>query len=155
MKDIINQTYQLLIKNGKTIAVAESCTGGLVADLLTRLPGSSRYFILGIVAYSNKAKEDILKIPRSLIAKKGAVSKPIAQKMSGSIRKQSGVDFGIGITGIAGPAGGSPQKPVGTVFISISGPHKKVCKKFRFTGSRNNIRKQAALKALELLNGLM
>lgn len=155
MEPLINQIHRLLIKNRKTIAVAESCTGGLLSNLLTPLPGSSQYFILGVVAYSNKAKEGILKIPHSLITKKGAVSKAAANRMAESIRKLTKTDFGIGVTGIAGPTGGTLQKPVGTVFIAIDSKNKKICKKFHFTGNRISIRKQAALKALKLLKNFL
>ncbi len=151
MKPVINQIHKLLLKNKKTIGLAESCTGGLLSSLLTSLPGSSKYFILGLTVYSNKAKSKILNIPASLISKKGAVSQEVAGKMSRSIRKLSGADFGIGLTGIAGPGGATADKPVGTVFISLEAKKRKICRRFRFRGSRRGIRKAAALKALELL----
>lgn len=155
MEKIVNQIYKLLIKRRKNIAVAESCTAGLLSNLLTQIPGSSQYFILGVVAYSNKAKEIILRVPSAFIAKHGAVSKEVASLMAGGIRKIAKTDFGIGITGIAGPTGGTPQKPVGMVFIAIDSKNKKLNKKFRFSGTRLTIRKKAALKALELLRGLI
>lgn len=151
MELIVNQVHKSLIKTKRTIAVAESCTGGLISYLLTQMSGSSQYFILGVVTYSNQAKTNILHIPETLIAKKGAVSREVAQKMAQSIRKLAKADFGIGITGIAGPAGGTPQEPIGTVFIAIDTKARKICKKFRFPGSRAVVRKKAALKALELL----
>ncbi len=154
MKAIINQIHRLLIKNKKTVAAAESCTGGLLSNLLTRLPGSSKYFVLGAVVYSNKAKQNILKIPAHLIAQKGAVSKDVAESLAKSVRSLAKTDFGIGITGIAGPGGGSKEKPVGTVFIAIASKNKKICKKFNFTGTRPSIRQKSALKALELLKTL-
>lgn len=152
MEHIVNQIHKTLIKNKKTIAVAESCTGGLLSNLLTQISGSSKYFILGIAAYSNRVKEDILKIPGQLIAKKGAVSQESAKRMALSVRELAKTDFGIGITGIAGPTGATPKKPIGTVFIAIDGEDRKICKKFHFTGNRAGVRKKAALKALELLN---
>lgn len=155
MERIINQAHKLLIKKQKTIAVAESCTGGLLSNFLTQIPGSSQYFILGVVAYSNKAKEIILRVPSAFIAKHGAVSKEVASLMAGGIRKIAKTDFGIGITGIAGPSGGTPQKPVGTVFIALDSKNKNISKKFYFSGSRLTVRKKAALKALELLRGLI
>jgi len=151
MQDIIRQVHKLLLKKQKTIAVAESCTGGLLSNLLTQISGSSRYFILGIAAYSNTAKQTILKIPADIIAKKGAVSEEVACALARSVRKLGKTDFAIGITGIAGPAGGTIKKPVGIVFIAISSKKKNLCKKFHFKGSRLMIRKTAALKALELL----
>lgn len=155
MNRIITQIHKVLIKTKKTVAVAESCTGGLLSNLLTQLSGSSRYFILGIVAYSNQAKENILKIPAGLISKKGAVSKEAACALAQSARKLGKTDFGIGITGIAGPAGGSVDKPAGTVFIAVSGKNKTRCEKFRFKASRIKVRKMAALKSLRLLIKLL
>ncbi|MFH1888627.1 MAG: CinA family protein [Candidatus Omnitrophota bacterium] len=151
MEPVINKIHEFLLKNKKTIAVAESCTGGVLSGMLTKTPGSSGYFILGIVAYSNAAKEKILKIPHRLIAKKGAVSREVAEGLAHSIRKLSGADFGIGITGIAGPAGGSKEKPVGTVFIAVESKNRKICQQFNFTGTRSAIRKKSALKTLGLL----
>lgn len=151
MKDTVAKINRLLIKKEKIIAVAESCTGGELSDLLTQISGSSQYFILGVIAYSNKAKETILKIPHSVILKKGAVSREVAKMMARSIRKLAKADFGIGITGIAGPAGATPHKPKGTVFIAIDSRTEKTCKKFRFTGDRLTVRRMAALKALKLL----
>jgi len=151
MEHIVNQIHKFLIKNKKTISVAESCTGGILSSLLTKLSGSSRYFYLGIVSYSNKAKEDILKIPGFVIEKNGAVSSRVAGLMASQVRKIVKTDFGIGITGIAGPTGQTQQKPVGTVFIAINSKRRKICKKFNFKGGRETIRKKAALKSLELL----
>ena len=151
VEPVINQIHKLLIKNRKTIAVAESCTGGLLSYLLTSISGSSKYFLLGLVVYSNKSKTSILRIPGATIAKKGAVSKEVARLMSQGVRKLAKTEFGIGVTGIAGPTAGRVHKPVGTVFISVDGEKQKICRKFRFRGSRNMIRKAAALKALELL----
>ncbi len=155
METNINQIHKLLVKNKKTIAVAESCTGGLLSKLLTQTPGSSGYFKLGVVAYSNQAKENILKVPANIIVKKGAVSKDVAKLLAKSVRLLASTDLGIGTTGIAGPTGGSKEKPVGTVFIAIDAKNNRICKKFTFTGSRTTIRKKAALKALELLNRLV
>ncbi|MBU1905677.1 MAG: CinA family protein [Candidatus Omnitrophica bacterium] len=145
------ELHRKLIKNQLSVAVAESCSGGLLSKLLTDHSGSSQYFILGVVCYSNKAKESILKIPYALIRKNGAVSKSVAGKMAQNVRRFAKTEFGIGITGIAGPTGGTPAKPVGTVFIAIASKNKTICKKFHFKGTRNSIRKQSCLKALELL----
>jgi nicotinamide-nucleotide amidase len=155
MEAIVEQIHKSLLKKRKTIAVAESCTGGLLSSLLTKKAGSSEYFIGGVVAYSNKAKVDALKIPRSVIVKNGAVSGPVVKLMAQRIRKLAKTDFGIGITGIAGPAGGTPRKPVGTVFIAVDSKDKRISGKFHFTGSRNAIRKKTALKSLELLKRLL
>lgn len=152
MEGIIYQTHKLLIDNGKTLAVAESCTGGLASKLLTDLPGSSKYFILGVTAYNNKVKNRLLGIPMQLLRKKGAVSEEVALKLAANVKRLAKADIGIGTTGIAGPSGGSPDKPVGTVYIAAASAKRTVCKKLRLRGSRAAIRKQAALKALELLS---
>ena len=155
MEHIVNQIHLLLMKKQKTVAVSESCTGGLLSKLLTDISGSSKYFILGLVAYSNKSKENILKISSSVINKQGAVSKIVAAAMAKSIKKIAKTDFGIGITGIAGPTGGTPEKPIGTVFIAVDSKNKKICKRFLFHGNRNTVRRKTALKSLELLKGLL
>ena len=155
MEPIINQIHKLLIKNKKTLAEAESCTGGLLSYLLTSISGSSKYFVLGVVVYSNKSKTSILNIPFSTITQKGAVSKEVAERMSRAVRKLAKTDFGIGITGIAGPGGGTIHNPVGTVFISVNSKKQKICQEFRFQASRKHIQKAAALKALQLLKRLI
>jgi nicotinamide-nucleotide amidase len=155
MQDIIIKIHRSLIKTRKTIAVAESCTGGVLSSILTQIPGSSAYFILGLVTYSNRAKTSMLGIPNYLITQKGAVSKEVAEKMAQSVKKLAKTDFGIGLTGIAGPTGGTRQKPVGTVFIAVVSKNKNVCKKFLFKGSRSVIRKKTASKSLEILSTLI
>ena len=155
MQNLIKQTHIRLLESGKTIATAESCTAGLLSSLLTQLPGSSQYFILGIATYSNTAKENILKIPATIIRKKGAVSKEVALLMAQNIRKLARTNFGLSITGIAGPSGGTSQKPIGTVFIALSSKNKNTCKKFVFKGNRDSVRKQASLKALQLLKSFL
>lgn len=147
----IRKIHNLLLKNKLTVAVAESCTGGLLSGLLTDLSGSSKYFKLGTVTYSNNAKEKILKIPHHLIAKHGAVSPQIAKLMAINIRKIADTDFGLGVTGIAGPTGATYKKAVGTVFIALSKNNKTLVEKFNFRGKRNQVRKQASLAALGLL----
>lgn len=151
MKDIIYQVHKSLLKNRKTVSTAESCTGGLLSTYLTQISGSSQYFIAGVVPYCNKIKEKVLKIPPSIIAKNGAVSQETALTMARNIRKIAETDFGISITGIAGPTGATSKKKVGTVFIALDTKNSKICKKFIFKGKRLAIKKKAALKALELL----
>jgi nicotinamide-nucleotide amidase len=150
-QDIISQVHTSLIRNKKTLSVAESCTGGLLSSLLTELSGSSKYFTLGIVTYSNKTKEKILGIPLSILASKGAASEDVAKLMAQKVRRLAKTDFGIGITGIAGPTGGTSTKPVGTVFIAIASKNKTICKKFHFSGTRSSIRNKSALAAIKLL----
>lgn len=150
MNKLIRKIHNFLLKNNKTIAVAESCTGGIISSSLTQLSGSSKYFILGAVTYSNKAKENILKIPHKIITKNSAVSEAVALLMAKNIRRIAKSDFGIAVTGIAGPTGGSPQKPIGTVFIAVSNKNKTICKGFKLNGKRSQIRKKSASEALKL-----
>lgn len=134
-----------------TLSLAESCTGGLLANRLTNIPGSSKVFLLGIIAYANSAKCRLLKIPEKIIQDYGAVSRPTARLMAESARRLGGSDLGIGITGIAGPGGAAKNKPVGTVFIAVSSSRKTLVKKFLFSGNRLRIKKQAANKAIQML----
>jgi nicotinamide-nucleotide amidase len=134
---------QGLARQHKTIATAESCTGGLLAELITDIPGASRYFLQGLVTYSNIAKIKELGVPAELLEKYGAVSEEVASVMSRGMRKTAGTDFAIGITGIAGPSGGSEQKPVGLVYISLDCGHG--CETERF------IRLRAAQTALNMV----
>ncbi len=135
----------------KTIAIAESCTGGTLAKLLTDIPGASRYFTYGWVTYSNAAKVKELGVEADLIEKDGAVSYRIAEAMARGARKRAGTDFAIGITGIAGPSGGSEQKPVGLVYISVDSDNGCETKRFIFAHSRDFIRLQTAQTALNML----
>ena len=151
MQPLISHIHSRLIKKALTIAVAESSSGGLLAKTLTDISGSSNYFILGIVAYNNSAKKSILKIPAKVISLKGAVSEEVARRMAQGVRKIAKSDIGIGITGIAGPTGGTAAKPAGTVFIAIDTKTKSLSRKFCFRGSRSSVRKKSVTKALELL----
>ncbi|MCG8431868.1 MAG: CinA family protein [Candidatus Omnitrophica bacterium] len=147
----MRRIHTILTERGRTVAVAESCTGGLISASLTAQPGSSAFFLRGIIAYSNQSKEELLGIPRSLLRKAGAVSDTVARKMAQNIREQAGADRGIGVTGIAGPSGGTKDKPVGTVYIAVSSPDKTVCKRFSFRGTRRRIRQEAARRSLVML----
>lgn len=148
---ILKQIHKKLLKKEKTVAVAESCTGGQLCSLLTSLPGSSGYFLLGAVTYSNKSKETILNIPGKIIGRYGAVSRQVAILMAQNIRKKTHADFGLSITGIAGPAGAATTKPVGTVFIALASKNKTLCRLFLLHGTRENIRKKSTQEALRLL----
>ncbi|MFA5093039.1 MAG: CinA family protein [Candidatus Omnitrophota bacterium] len=147
----LQQIHKKLLSNQKTISTAESCTAGLLSHLLTSISGSSGYFLLGVTSYSNQSKEKILKIPARTIIKYGAVSSQVAILMAENIRKIMHADFGLSITGIAGPFGATKNKPVGTVFIGLSAKNKNSCHKFLFSGSRQIIRKKSAQEALRLL----
>lgn len=141
----------LLHKSNKTVAVAESCTGGLVSDKLTNIPGISEFFLGGVVAYSNKMKVDILDVPEELILKHGAVSPQVAKAMAEGIQKRALSDIGVGITGIAGPAGETKEKPVGLVYIAAVGNGFAEVKECRFRGSRIDIKNFSANTALNML----
>ena len=141
----------LLFKKKKTIAIAESCTGGLVSNLLTNTPGSSKYFKEGIIAYSNESKVKELDIPLDIMKKYGAVSPQVAAKMAMVIRKKANVDIGIGITGIAGPAGATKSKPVGLIYIALVTKKKTICQQSNFLGTRTEIKYQTAQAALDML----
>lgn len=145
----------LLRKKHKTLSIAESCTGGLLSHRITNIPGSSDYFKLGIIAYANEFKNKLLNIPEIIIQAKGAVSKEVALLMAKNIRRLAKTDFGIGITGIAGPSGATKNKPVGLVYIAVSSSRKSIVKKFNFKGSRIEVKMQAAIHALKLLTKLL
>jgi nicotinamide-nucleotide amidase len=140
-----------LVMRQKTVAVAESCTGGMVSERLTRTPGSSGFFLGAAVCYSNELKNKIAGVPMTLIEEHGAVSKPVAQSMAEGIRKRSGASIGLGVTGIAGPSGGTPEKPVGLVFIALADERGAQIREFRFPGSRERVRLLASQAALEMI----
>ena len=140
----------LLRARGWWVAFAESCSGGLATSRMTDIPGSSDYVERSIVAYSNRAKVELLDVPESLIAEHGAVSEPVAAAMAAGIRKRTGVNIGVGITGIAGPGGGSEQKPVGTVCIAVDGIDSKV-RTFKFPGGREMVKAMSANWAIDML----
>jgi nicotinamide-nucleotide amidase len=140
----------LLRARGWWVALAESCTGGLATSRLTDVPGSSDYVERAVVAYSNRAKIELLDVPEALIREHGAVSEPVALAMAAGIRRRTGVDAGIGITGIAGPGGGTEHKPVGTVCIAVDTGQPKV-RTFRFPGSREMVKALSANWAIDML----
>jgi nicotinamide-nucleotide amidase len=142
---------QLLRGRGATLAVAESCTGGLLASRLTDIPGSSDYFERGVVAYSTDAKEEILAVPPQLLRDFGAVSLEVARAMADGARRLSGTSFGLAITGIAGPTGGTPEKPVGLACIALAWEGGHVEREYRLHGGRELIKYRASQMALELL----
>ena len=145
----------LLRERGFTIAVAESCTGGLLTSRLTDVPGSSDYVELGVVCYSNRSKTVLAGVPESLIAEHGAVSEPVAQALAEGIRSRAGTDVGVGITGIAGPGGGTPDKPVGTVAVAVALDEEVRVRTFQFFGGREMVKFQAAQSALNLTRLLL
>ena len=142
---------RLLGERGLTLCTAESCTGGLIAERLTEISGSSKYFLGGAVTYSNEMKTDLLGVPERLFGEVGAVSSEVAQAMAEGIRERTGADYGISVTGIAGPTGGTAEKPVGLVYIGIADLTGTQVKELRLSGAREHIRDRTAKHALNLL----
>jgi nicotinamide-nucleotide amidase len=140
---------RVLTENRATIAVAESCTGGTLSERLTNVPGSSSYFLGGVICYSNELKISLVGVPQSLIESKGAVSSEVALALADGIRRRTGATLGIGVTGVAGPGGGTPEKPVGLVHIGLADEHGPRERAYRFPGDRERIRQFAAQSALD------
>jgi nicotinamide-nucleotide amidase len=150
--DIVADT---LLERGLTIATAESCTAGLLAGRLTDRAGSSEYVLGGLVVYSNEAKHDLAGVPAKLIERVGAVSAEVASALAAGARERLGADLGVGITGIAGPDGGTPDKPVGTVHFCASTAERSVDRKVRVPGSRADVRTRSVTIALHLVRSLL
>ncbi|MBP7050086.1 MAG: competence/damage-inducible protein A [Phycisphaerae bacterium] len=144
-----------LARTGRTLAVAESCTGGLLASLITDVPGSSRYFTCGWITYSNAAKHSELMVPQEMLDKQGAVSEQVACAMARGARQRSGADYAIAITGIAGPGGGSEQKPVGLVYIAVDSRDGAETSRHLFSSDRSSVRLRAAQTALNMLRRML
>jgi nicotinamide-nucleotide amidase len=142
---------ELLRRKGLTLSLAESCTGGLVAKLVTDVAGSSEYFLEGAVTYADAAKIRVLGVPPALLAAHGAVSSEMAMAMATGMRNNSGSDIALAVTGIAGPGGGSVEKPVGTVFIALATAAGCRVQGYRFSGSRDEVRNITAFTAMDWL----
>ena len=143
---------RLLTKRNQTLATAESCTGGLIAHRVTNVPGASQIFVAGYVCYANRAKIGMLNVDRNLIEKHGAVSEPVARSLAEHVRVCAGSDYALATTGIAGPTGGSAEKPVGTVYVGLaSAESETIAKKFFFSTDRETFKQLAAQSALDLL----
>ncbi|HVN78873.1 MAG TPA: nicotinamide-nucleotide amidohydrolase family protein, partial [Terriglobia bacterium] len=140
-----------LVMRQMTVAVAESCTGGLISQRFTSVPGSSNYFLCGVSCYSNRSKVELIGIPPLLVEMGGVVSSDVAKALAEGIRLKSGASIGIGVTGIAGPSGGSVEKPVGLVYIALATEVGIECQEFRFVGDRNRIRYWASQAALDMI----
>jgi len=136
---------------GKTLAIAESCTGGLIASRITDIPGASDYFLAGYVVYSNAAKTRLLGVSEEVIAQYGAVSEECAKAMAEGARRDSGADYALATTGIAGPTGGTPEKPVGTIFIAVADDKGTICEHFCWPGEREQFKARVAQMALNVL----
>jgi len=149
MEDVVGR---LLIEQSRTIALAESCTGGLIGHRITQVPGSSAYFDRGVICYSNKAKSDLLGVPPALIDKHGAVSAEVAAAMAKGVRERSAVSVGLSVTGIAGPSGATTTKPVGLVYVGLDADNgESITKEYRFHGDRSVIKQRSSQAALDLL----
>jgi len=140
-----------LVMKDATISLAESCTGGLVAERLTSVSGSSRYFMSSVVCYSNESKMELAGIPPLLLEMQGAVSEEVSRGLAEGIRERAKTTIGVGVTGIAGPTGATPEKPVGTVHISVASPQGTVHRRFLFMGDRGRVRWQASQAALDMV----
>ena len=152
MKKLSQKVVKLLIKKNLKISFAESCTGGLLSSSITSISGSSKVFTLGLIAYSNQAKINILKVPKKIILNHGAVSYETCFSMVKNLNKISKTNISLSITGVAGPKGGTKQKPVGLVFIGVKKGNKTVVKKFLFRSKkRNSIQKSTVNKSLNLI----
>ncbi|PNX53554.1 MAG: competence protein ComA [Thermoplasmata archaeon M9B2D] len=152
---LVNKVSDELRKQNRSIATAESCTGGLLAHTLTNVSGSSDYFDRGVITYSNRAKNEMLGIPEELLKKHGAVSKEVAAAMAQAIRQNARVDCGLATTGIAGPTGGTKDKPIGLVYIALSTKDTLIVKQFLFSGDRISNKENTCTKALELILELL
>jgi nicotinamide-nucleotide amidase len=148
MQEIVGQ---LLTKHNLTLAVAESCTGGLVSHWLTNIPGSSTYFQGGVVSYSNQLKEQLLQVPIEMLREHGAVSQEVAEAMATGIKRLAQVDLGAAVTGIAGPSGGTPEKPVGLVYIAVADQTGVYSRRYEWHGIREIIKQRAAQALLNLI----
>ena len=147
----IEELQRIFVRNGLTLATAESCTGGNIAHQITLIPGSSEYFFGSVVAYSNSVKESVLGVSSLDVEKYGAVSETVAIQMADGVRMRLKSDYAISTTGIAGPTGDSANKPVGTVWIGISSADTCFAKKFIFKGSREEVIHRSTEKAIELI----
>jgi PncC family amidohydrolase len=146
---------ELLRAKRLTLATAESCTGGLLGHLITNVPGSSAYFLGGVVAYSNEAKERLLGVRHETLMEEGAVSAAVALEMARGARALFGADLALSTTGIAGPGGGTPQKPVGLVYIALVAPDRELCERQIWGGERLENKRRSAEQALLLLKGYL
>lgn len=151
IRELASRLGKELEASGLTLAVAESCTGGALSAAITSIPGSSGYFLGGIVAYHNRIKSLALDVAEELIGSAGAVSEQVALAMAEGVRRRFGARIGVGVTGIAGPGGGTQEKPVGTVYLGISAGAVRYPGRRRFPGDRESVRAQSVAWALEEL----
>ena len=154
--DQIEAVVGNLLREGElNLSVAESCTGGLVGHRITNVPGSSEYFLGGVISYSNEAKQELLGVGDQILIDHGAVSRETVEEMAAGVRTRFGADISVSISGIAGPGGGTDEKPVGLVWIGLSSPEGGSTRRFVFEGGRQEIKAQAAEAALQLLHAYL
>jgi nicotinamide-nucleotide amidase len=151
MMNELEKIAELMKRHKLTLAIAESCTGGLICHTVTNIAGSSAFFEMGIVSYNDTAKINLLNVQRKTLQHYGAVSSQTAEEMARGIRTKAGVDIGLSTTGIAGPGGGTTAKPVGLVYIALSHTQDTTAYKYTFTGNRWNNKESTCQKSLELL----
>lgn len=140
-----------LVERGRTVAVAESCTGGLIGHRLTQVPGSSAAFLGGVIAYHNGVKERVLGVPAEVLEREGAVSEATALAMAEGARRLLRADVAVAVTGIAGPTGGTDEKPVGLTYVALAGPEARICERHLWRGERQANKESSAEAALALL----
>jgi PncC family amidohydrolase len=140
-----------LVEQGRTVAVAESCTGGLVGHRLTQVPGSSAAFLGGVIAYHNTVKERVLGVPAEVLEREGAVSEATVLAMAEGVRRLLGADVAVAVTGVAGPSGGTDDKPVGLTYVALAGPESRTCERYLWRGERQANKESSAEAALALL----
>ena len=148
---ILHDVHERLTKTHQTVSVAESCTGGLLGAVLTDRPGSSSYFLGGIQAYANSVKEELLGVDRETLVSVGAVSEEVASAMAVGIQRLTGSDWAVSTTGIAGPDGGTEEKPVGTVWVSVADSAGVFSQKLSLDGGRAQVRDRTVIEALSIL----
>lgn len=151
LTDMIQRIGDRLLSGRLTLATAESCSGGLIGHLITNAPGASEWFMGGIIAYSNEVKKDVLGVPADELAHHGAVSAPVARHMAEGALRRLKADYAVGVTGIAGPGGGTPEKPVGLVFIAVADKKGTDVRRHEFSGSREEVKQQTAERALAMI----
>lgn len=154
-ENLESKIIRLLTSRKQTLATAESCTGGYIAHLLTNVPGASEVFSAGLVTYSNRAKEKFLGVSSETLERNGAVSEPVAREMAEGVRKACGTDYAVSVTGIAGPSGGTAEKPVGTVFVGVTSSQQTIVVWQFNPGERLAFKEATARQALELLDALI
>ena len=141
----------LLLEKNLTISVCESCTGGMLGATITNIPGSSRYFLGGIIAYSDKVKKNVVGVSGGILERHGAVSAQTAGEMAHAIKQRMKSDIGVAVTGVAGPGGGTTEKPVGLVYIAVAFRDKMIVRRFLFSGGRQTVRRLSVKNALAMV----